>query len=242
MLNAITWHRRQVQAAPVDGWRVKGDTQARWDGRAAGMARAVGASAGAGVGHCQVDVRGLWARPGGDGRVLQARGRSGARAGSCTARTTGGKPDGERACGPVNAPADSRAAATGDGLAGGRLAGTCCRHADTAKRTVHVRGTGTARRWQDGRAGTCCRHDILQTRLKRRRTCGGRAQHGGRRDGRTGARCRHGILQTRLRGRCACGGRTRRGGRRDGQTGACCRQADTAKRTVGVRRASTAWR
>ena len=38
---------------------------------------------------------------------------------------------------------------------GGRADGHVLSVADTAKRTVQVRVTGTARRWRGGRAGTC---------------------------------------------------------------------------------------
>ena len=67
VLGAIAWHRRRVQAVPIDGRRVTGDMQAQrgrsvWrrlaTRRSGGGGRAAsGRDAGADVGHGQVDGR-----------------------------------------------------------------------------------------------------------------------------------------------------------------------------------------
>ena len=70
-----------------------------------------------------------------------------------------------------------RALQGGRGRASGRVLQTY--PADTAKWSVHVRGQARHGGREDGRAGACCRHDILQTRLRGRCECGGRALRGG---------------------------------------------------------------
>ena len=88
---------------------------------------------GKGVGHSQIDGVVLQAQPGGTGRRARTTGvgavqvrvrRTG------TARVTGGQPDGERACGPVNVPADGRTAngRTARRAAGGRARAGASRH------------------------------------------------------------------------------------------------------------------
>ena len=68
-----------------------------------------------------------------------------------------------------------------------------------------MRGTGTARRWKDGRTDTCCRRASgprkLQTRLEAGASADG--EHCEKIEGRADGHVLK--IQTRLKGRCECG-------------------------------------
>ena len=141
------------------GWQVAGDRRHA----GAGAVRSVGRRArgkgkrckrGTGVGHSQIDGGVLQARPGGTGGRTRAAG-TGRYGCACVGRARRGREaDNRTASGRTGQQMRRR---TAERRAGGRPGGrTAGGHvlglADTAKRTVQVRVTGTARRWRDGRA------------------------------------------------------------------------------------------